>query len=272
MQPPEPGGELCPELQETENCAELPPCPPPAPDVDCEVTPWSEWNTCSKACGTLPNDPGSGNQNRTREIMVEPSGEGEPCPQMIEAQLCNWQDCVPTPCVESEWSTYSPCTALCGGGNQTRTREIVAPATEGGATCGELEEVRHCNTQGCVPEDCVVSAWFASSRCENGRRLRARIVEQYARDGGVECPILEGEESCDVSAEVEGGDVPSNGTKTIDVSNNSSVLQNSTATTAGLSFETRDTTRSTLSDSDDSVTEMESLFDSNVEDEESLDN
>ncbi|ROT77850.1 hypothetical protein C7M84_003448 [Penaeus vannamei] len=45
-------------------------------DVDCQVSPWSEWTGCSKTCG-------KGWVSRTREILVFPQHEGRPCPKKL---------------------------------------------------------------------------------------------------------------------------------------------------------------------------------------------
>ena len=47
----------------------------------------------------------------------------------------------------SEWSEWSECTALCGGGTRFRTREC----TGGGSNC-VTDEQEDCNSQDCEPE------------------------------------------------------------------------------------------------------------------------
>merc|ERR1712025_1516057 len=49
------------------------------------------------------------------------------------------------------WSDWSKCSAECGGGEQSKTRQCNNPApANGGADCeGEGTEVRKCNTQAC---------------------------------------------------------------------------------------------------------------------------
>ena len=51
----------------------------------------------------------------------------------------------------SEFGDWSECSAICGGGTQTRTRECNKPAPEhGGADSeGEDSESQACNTQEC---------------------------------------------------------------------------------------------------------------------------
>merc|ERR550514_2447092 len=56
-------------------------------------------------------------------------------------------------CVVSAWVVTTSCTATCGGGTETRSREVVTPP-EGGAACPVLKEEVLCNEDPC-PVDCV---------------------------------------------------------------------------------------------------------------------
>ena len=48
------------------------------------------------------------------------------------------------------WTEWTNCTALCGGGLQNRTRTIATNATNGGNDCtGPTEESRACNPDSC---------------------------------------------------------------------------------------------------------------------------
>jgi hypothetical protein len=95
----------------------------------------------------------------------------------------------PVDCVVSEWGPWSECI----DGEQTRTRTVVTPASNGGDPCPALEETREC----CEPVDCVVSAWGAWSACNNGVRTRTRTVVTPASCGGDPCPsLIETEECC----------------------------------------------------------------------------
>jgi len=58
----------------------------------------------------------------------------------------------PIHCMTTAWSSWSECSAQCGGGEQTRTRTIAMEAQFGGTDCGALEETRTCGEQACPPE------------------------------------------------------------------------------------------------------------------------
>ena len=52
-------------------------------------------------------------------------------------------------CVWHEWSPWTECSALCGGGTRTRTRGKT-DAMYGGKDCvGESSETQVCNTEDC---------------------------------------------------------------------------------------------------------------------------
>lgn len=135
---PEHDGGPCPALTEerpcnTGTCAAL----------ACEVNQWSEWSACDKACG-------GGSAKRTRSIKSEAQNGGADCPLLSETRACNTAGCPqPVDCKVSEWSEFSECDKQCGGGLQTRNRNIEVEAAHGGAACPITIESRNCNTQGC---------------------------------------------------------------------------------------------------------------------------
>jgi len=120
---------------------------PIEPDVNCEVSQWGAWGTCSEACG-------GGLQVRTRTVSLAPSGNGQQCPYLHEARHCNQQACaaaaepstkpsssspappppppLPSPeaevCTVSDWSDWSPCSLTCGDafGYTVRTRSVLS--------------------------------------------------------------------------------------------------------------------------------------------------
>ena len=54
--------------------------------VECMVTPWSAWVSCSKTCG-------GGTKSRRREIAQQPLHDGEACPVLEGERACNTELC-----------------------------------------------------------------------------------------------------------------------------------------------------------------------------------
>ena len=87
---------------------------------DCEVTNWSSWAGCTR-CGYT--DP----KNRTRQVSMQPVGNGHKCPPLLETGTCTMIhcDCETKPgyygvrcenrdCAWGGWSAWSSCES-CGG-------------------------------------------------------------------------------------------------------------------------------------------------------------
>jgi outer membrane protein OmpA-like peptidoglycan-associated protein len=104
------------------------------------VSDWSDWGVCK-----------DGIKTRTRQVLVKEANGGT-CPYKLEERT----ECVtpsPKDCQVSAWSDWSACSALCGGGTQTRTRTVTTQPADGGAVCPSLSESKSCNTQACVVEE-----------------------------------------------------------------------------------------------------------------------
>jgi hypothetical protein len=110
-------------------------------------------------------------------------------------------------CEVSTWSSmFSSCSRACGGGRQSRTRDITQLMEHHGKACPELEEARNCNTQPCRKADCKVSAWSFWSECTQtcrsrpagaaGSQVRDRSVTRHNRAGGKACPSLMQSRAC----------------------------------------------------------------------------
>merc|ERR1711964_17626 len=54
--------------------------------VNCKVSPWREFTSCSKPCGR-------GTQVRARRVLIEPEDGGRTCPKLRETRACNTQGC-----------------------------------------------------------------------------------------------------------------------------------------------------------------------------------
>lgn len=190
------GAECAGPSEETQACSEEP-CP-----VDCEVSAWTDWSTCSAPCG-------GGGKLRFRSVTQEPLYGGAPCPSLIDDAPCNGHPC-PVDCEWSAWTAWGACSESCGGGTQSRERSIEQIALHGGAECtGASEETRVCNENPC-PVDCEVSEWgpwtSCSEECGGGIQERTRTVTEPARYGGACFPLEEekacNEDPCPVDCEV----------------------------------------------------------------------
>ena len=130
-------------------------CPPPSDvsrlqnqtcAVDCVVSDWSNWNTCTAECGS------TGVRSRTRSITTPPLNGGLACPATTEVQACNRVPC-PVDCVVGVWNDWSPCSKICddgsGPGSKIRTRNIITYPQYGGQVCPPIKETIACNRSPC---------------------------------------------------------------------------------------------------------------------------
>merc|ERR1712061_145242 len=85
-----------------------------------------------------------------------PKKGGFPCPSQMDSstRTCNNGPC-PVDGGFSDWDEWTPCTAECGGGDQTRSRRCDNPAPQfGGLDCvGDFTECQRCNLDPC-PSTC----------------------------------------------------------------------------------------------------------------------
>jgi len=136
------GEGTCGILEEEAKCGETP-CP-----VDCQMTKWSKWGTCSKTCG-------GGAHTRTRTVEVEGSNGGKVCEATEETQECNADAC-PIDCIVEVASEWTKCSRACGGGQQSQMWIIVKEAENGGSECPRnLVRARSCNEQACTGDEQV---------------------------------------------------------------------------------------------------------------------
>merc|ERR1719183_3473890 len=145
-------GAPCPVLQKMEPC-EQDPCP-----IDCVYEPdWSEWGECSNECG-------GGLKQKSRAIKVRDEFNGEPCGATQASMTCNEGAC-DVDCKLSEWTQWTECSKMCGGGLQTRTKLVLEEA-QGDGICTDIHETeavevgtgngarweqKGCNGEPCLP-------------------------------------------------------------------------------------------------------------------------
>ena len=109
--------------------------------VDCKMTPWSEWDKCSKRCGV-------GAKKRYRSVPVAAANGGRACGPLVDTDVCNIGAC-PVDCKMTSWSEWGECSKRCGGGTKKRYRSVSVAAANGGSACGSLEDTAACNTDAC---------------------------------------------------------------------------------------------------------------------------
>lgn len=185
------GGQRCPDLFEQRACS-AGECTGTEPTMDCLTTSWSPWTECSASCG-------GGMQIRTRQVVVAESGAGAPCGELVQARPCNQDVSCPVPCVVSDWSDWSSCSALCGGGLQVRLRDVLVRPENGGQSCPDTVQTRQCNIGPCAVgtpvQNCTASSWESWSECSEacggGVMHRKRDIVTPATPGGTQCTTLE---------------------------------------------------------------------------------
>eukprot|EP00929_Paragymnodinium_shiwhaense_P087744 TRINITY_DN4788_c0_g1_i1.p1 TRINITY_DN4788_c0_g1~~TRINITY_DN4788_c0_g1_i1.p1 ORF type:complete len:1566 (-),score=344.96 TRINITY_DN4788_c0_g1_i1:100-4740(-) len=158
--------------------------------IDCEWFDWSSWGACSCECG-------GGSKSRHRAIKVAPKNGGILCDAKDKKEVapCNTQSC-DRECVDGKWqmwSHWSVCSATCGAGYQSRSREV---ATEPNGCGHALEGVRE-DYQTCVAaeacggdEDCKIADWSEWSSCSckcMGIKERTRYIKVFVSGHGVPC-------------------------------------------------------------------------------------
>ena len=176
---PENGGKQCDgEAHETKQCLNK------LCSIDCEWSQWSNWNGCSKTCGT-------GVQERQRQILRLPENGGRQCTgEGYERKQCLNKPC-PIDCKWSQWQPWTPCSTTCGNGYQKRSRFVTQPAQYFGKQClGGALQTQQCNNLPC-PVDCQWSQWSiwtpCSKSCGTGSQHRSRTVTQQALNFGKQC-------------------------------------------------------------------------------------
>jgi len=133
------GGAQCLPLTEVRRCNEQP-CP-----VDCKLSSWSGWSSCSAECG-------GGVQERLRDVERNMKHNGNPCGEVSETKPCNVQACE-ADCELHDWAKWGKCSKACAGGTRKRMRHIKTAATGGGECPSPTSSARtqfvKCNKQKC---------------------------------------------------------------------------------------------------------------------------
>ncbi|XP_013383602.1 spondin-1-like [Lingula anatina] len=146
--------------------------------IDCMVTQWTEWSSCSVTCGR-------GRVTRYRMIKVQPENGGKKCPKkMRQRKKCKHRKCSKgthktdtghpekssrvqpvqntqssnefrksterVDCVLGGWGPWTPCAKTCGYDSiQERSKHVLVEPQNGGRPCGPKLQRRYCNLQPC---------------------------------------------------------------------------------------------------------------------------
>jgi len=183
------GGNACPALSETSGCNSLS-CP-----VDCVVSLWSAYSTCTKTCG-------SGSKTRTRSIVTDLAHGGIACQALSSSATCNTSPC-PVNCAFS-WADWTSCTVSCGQGSKTSSPVITTQAAYGGMACPSMR-TEDCNAHPC-PRDCQQGTWSDWGACSHscktdltvGSQVRSRTTLVDPAYGGKQCEASTETRSCNV--------------------------------------------------------------------------
>jgi hypothetical protein len=183
---PSRGGKKCPCLEFTASCNSN-----TCPTIDCKLSGWSEFGSCSAECGT-------GVITRSRSIIANPANGGAVCPSTLtEAKNCEKKAC-PVHCMVV-WNSWPTCDKSCGGGTQTRDFIVTSQPANGGAPCPTNEE-QTCNAFPCPPVPCALSAWTVwsecSAKCGTGTATRSRSVMTEPMNGGTACEAFDEIKNC----------------------------------------------------------------------------
>jgi len=189
-------------------------CTGPAPKIiDCSLTAWTEWSTCSQTCG-------GGVHMRNRKVDTEAQNGGQACIGSVqELKCCLVEACHKEvePCKVGPWTHWGDCSA---SHQKYRERKVLQEGKGGGDPCDmPLKEIEPCT----VVTDCVVSEWtgwdVCDRTCGGGQQQRHRQVVKNPENGGKQCPsaLLEtqgcnrqpcGRQDCEVDDWSEWGACP----------------------------------------------------------------
>jgi len=167
----------------------------------CVLPAWTEWTFCSKSCH-------GGSSARSRVVVQKAAPGGKACPDgaRYEVRACNDEtpcladtesDVAASNCTATTWGTWSPCSATCGFGMESRSREINGIRRKYGfawtqGCTGALNETRKCGGSPCNNFfQCITNEWSAWSACslpcDGGLKNRLRNISQFPLGGGKPC-------------------------------------------------------------------------------------
>ena len=171
------------------------PCP-----VDCKMSAWSDWASCSN-----PKGCGKGSRMRTRQKLTTSLFGGVQCPNpaQAESEECDLGPCT-VDCKMSDWSLWGECESQngCGKGNRRRSRHKLTFAAFGGAVCpsSHMDDSQPCLMDRQCDMDCEMSDWrevqSCTKTCGGGTMTQMRTVVKPAVAGGAPCGRMSRQTPC----------------------------------------------------------------------------
>ena len=160
--------------------------------VDCKVSSWSRWSSCSEKCMQHANGKKSV-RTRTRDVLSEAQNGGWGCPVLRETRTagCNQSRC-PVKCVVGQWTEWTACTETCGG-EQFRFRPVLQVAKYGGVPCPNTRGQRKCEDPTCVAQ----SDWELNAVAQHlehvaRQQLAPERRHQVSHGAGRGCTVARG--------------------------------------------------------------------------------
>ena len=158
----------------------------PSVDIDCKVNTWPPtWSPCDLSTGT---------KTMKRNILIQPQNDGSTCPPTSTIQPC------PVDAVVSSWSDWSKCNYLTE--KQTRTRNIIKPAMNGGTSPITSEEVT-CSTDCSDFNDNDYKPWSDYGTCDplTGLKTKSRTLKIQPITGST-CAPEESKQECPIDCQL----------------------------------------------------------------------
>jgi len=112
--------------------------------VDCTMTNWSGWSSCTTDCG-------GGVKGRSRSVEIRPRNGGLFCDTLSEATPCNTGSCDRN-CRLTRWK-MRPCSVSCGGGIEIRKKHVKKPS-RGKGKCPRKRNRRRYGKRRCNVHEC----------------------------------------------------------------------------------------------------------------------
>jgi len=157
---------------------------------DCVVGAWIP-QPCEKTCNDELGDDGKPLASRmllTRDIVSKNENDyGIKCEDLArEWEMACGRRLCPKDCVSGPFSDWGECSAQCGGGFTSRSRQVVAEQQNGGLRCGAGIEQQVCNEHSCNEACILEKEWDTrpcSMACDETKRIGEQRISKYR--GGV---------------------------------------------------------------------------------------